>query len=348
MRRCKVCIYPDTRPDTHFVDGVCSACHEFEASKSYDWGARLDALVTLLDVDNPRPYHAVVPVSGGKDSHYQVLKLLELGARVLAVAAATDYLTPIGRRNLDNLKRYCDVVEVTPCLRVRKALVRLGLSVVGDMSWPEHAAIWSIPTRVAVQMGIPLIVWGENPQRCYASPEGVPPATELNEAWVSQFGGLLGMRLDDLIGKSGLTVQDLEIFRFPDLSAAAVKGVWLGDYISWDGWKNAFVAQQYGFEVMPTNVEGTGANYENVDNFVTVLRDYMRYLKYGYTRATDILSLHVRHGRLTRDEALKLEALSQYEPLKTSLGKPIEEVLAYFDITPEQFKQECAAWKTGD
>ncbi|MEK9809635.1 MAG: hypothetical protein VW362_04260, partial [Candidatus Nanopelagicales bacterium] len=74
-----------------------------------------------------------------------------------------------------------------------------------------------------------------------------------------------------------------------------------------------------------------------------VLRDHLRWLKYGYTRATDIACSHVRRGRLTRDEALRLAERAGHTPL-TSLGKPIEEVLAYVGISIEEWQKECDKW----
>lgn len=348
MRRCVSCIYPDSRPDTHFVEGVCSGCQSYAERSGIDWSERLESLKALLAKAKARgaPYDAVVPVSGGKDSTVQVLRLRELGARVLAVNGATDMLSAIGRRNLDNLKNYCDVIEWTPNIEVRKKLVRIGLDLVGDMSFPEHMAIWSIPTRIACLIGIPLVVWGEQPQREYSSPAGVPPATRLDGAWVAQFGGMLGLRLDDLVGIEGLKKEDLETFRFPSaeiLAAANVEGIWLGDYCDWDGWKNGFIAQQYGFECLSHPVETSLASYENLDNHVTVLRDWLRFLKYGYSRATDIACSHIRRGRLTREEGLALCARAEVFP-ETSLGKPIDEVLAYFDLTVDDFKKACDRW----
>jgi len=344
---CTRCIYPDTRPDAHFVDGVCSACRAYDERKTIDWGARHDELIALLEAVQTleAPYDCVVPVSGGKDSTYQVIKLKELGAKVLAVNAGTDMLSDIGRRNLDNLKRFCDVIEWTPNIEVRKKLIRIGLRMVGDLSYPEHLAIWAIPTRIACSMKIPLVVWGEQPQREYANPKDVPIATRLDSAWVAQFGGMLGLRLSDVVGMEGLTYRDLDVFRFPadsELRFANTAGIWLGDYIDWDGWKNGFIAQQYGFETRAHPVETSLANYENLDNNITVLRDWLRYLKYGYTRATDIACSHVRRGRLTRQEALRLTA--DPRPPQTSLGKPIEEVLAYVGLTVEEWEQECKRW----
>lgn len=365
MNRCRLCIYPDTRPDAHFVDGVCSGCRSYAERSKINWALRAVELRQLVnearygdrDVGGDRelklPWHprrgaydCVVPVSGGKDSTFQVLTMLDMGARVLAVNAGTDMPSEIGRRNLDNLKRFCDVIEWTPNVAVRQTLIRIGLRQVGDLSYPEHLAIWAIPTRVAVSMRIPLVVWGEQPQREYQAPAGVEIPTRLDGRWVAEFGGLLGLRLSDCVGVDGLTAHDLEAFRFPtdrELADANVTGIWLGDYVDWDGWKNGFIAQQYGFEVAQHPVETSLANYENLDNHVTVLRDYLRYLKYGYTRATDIACNYIRRGRLTRDEALKLEARAGTKPT-TSLGKPIAEVLDYIGITVAEWEKECERW----
>src|SRR5690349_1737412 len=144
--RCTKCLYPRSRPDSHFdAEGVCSGCRSFEARKSIDWNLRLKALKDLIAEAKAcrAPWDVVVPVSGGKDSTYQVIRLQELGAKVLGVNGATDLLSDVGRRNLDNLKRFCDVIEVTPNREVRKKLVRLGLYRVGDLSWPEHNIIWA-------------------------------------------------------------------------------------------------------------------------------------------------------------------------------------------------------------
>lgn len=348
MKRCRICIYPESRPDSHFVDGVCSGCMSYLARAVVDYTERRERLIVLLNEAKARhaPYDCVIPVSGGKDSLFQVITLREMGARVLAVNAGTDMLSDIGRRNLDNIKRFCDVIEWTPCTEVRKKLIRIGLRMVGDMSYPEHLAIWAIPTRIACMMHIPLVVWGEQPQREYATPQGIVPATRLTSAWIAQFGGMLGLRLADIVGMDGLTATDLDPFRFPrddEMDAANVQGIWLGDYSEWDGWRNAFIAQQYGFEVLPHPVETSLANYENLDNHVTVLRDWLRYLKYGYSRATDIACNHIRRGRMTRDEGLRLCEQAERFP-ETSLGKPIDDVLAYCGLTRGEFMQECEQW----
>jgi hypothetical protein len=68
---------------------------------------------------------------------------------------------------------------------------------------------------------------------------------------------------------------------------------------------------------------------------------------YGVGRATDIASNHIRRGRISREDGLKLIKLSERFP-KTSIGRPIEEVLGYFDITVEEFVKQCDAWTNYD
>ena len=34
---CKKCLYPSSKPDLWFKDGVCGACFSFEERSKYDW-----------------------------------------------------------------------------------------------------------------------------------------------------------------------------------------------------------------------------------------------------------------------------------------------------------------------
>src|SRR5574341_589843 len=126
MTRCKLCLYPDTKPDLAFVDGICAACRNYANRPNVDWDQRKRELVNILS--NARPngsgYDCIVASSGGKDSHYQALTLIELGARPLIVTAATDLLTPLGHRNIQNLARYAPTIEMTPNRTVRGKLCR--------------------------------------------------------------------------------------------------------------------------------------------------------------------------------------------------------------------------------
>jgi len=95
---------PETKPDILFDDeGICSACRHFERRVEVDWNARKQELQTVLDRYRSRDgsnYDCIIPVSGGKDSTYQTVRMLELGMNPLCVTATTDKLSDIGRRNI--------------------------------------------------------------------------------------------------------------------------------------------------------------------------------------------------------------------------------------------------------
>lgn len=128
----------------------------------------------------------------------------------LCVTATTCDLTPIGRENIENIKKMgVDYIEVTTNRVVRAKLNRIGLTEVGDISWPEHVSIFTVPVRMAVNFNVPLIIWGENSQNEYGGPAAAVENNVLDRRWLEEFGGMLGLRVNDLIGQEGITKKDL-------------------------------------------------------------------------------------------------------------------------------------------
>lgn len=311
FHRCSHCLMPDTRPDTPFINGVCMACITAEKNKSIKWDDRKQELQKLFEKQKPNGsgFDCIVASSGGKDSHWQVKQLLDMGIKPLIVTATTCMLTKLGRYNIDNLKRYAPTIEVTPNQDVRAKLNRLGLELVGDVSWPEHVAIFTTPMRMAVALGIPLVFYGENPQAQYGGPKGTQEARQMTQRWVSEFGGFLGLRPADMVGREGITAEHMREYQFPEV--AAVKKVkaeahFLGQYIGpWDSHANAETAIRMGMRYdMPT--PNNWWPWENLDNAMTGLHDWMMYRKYGYGRGCAQLSVDIRNGRIKRAAALDI------------------------------------------
>ena len=341
MNRCTECLMPDTRPDTPFVDGVCGACLNAKNRPQVDWDARRKALVELLERHNGK---CIVPSSGGKDSHFQVLTLLELGADVTVVTATTCHPTEIGRMNIDNLARFASTVEYTHNRTVRGKLNRLGLELVGDISWPEHVGIFTTPFRAAMELNIPLIFYGENPQNHYGGPMGTEESMTMTRRWVSEFGGFLGLRPTDLIGQDGLTEKDLKPYMAPTVEG--IEAHFLGQYVPWDSRINGLYAKQFGM----THCLPCPANYlesENLDNAQTGLHDYFGFLKYGYGRGCAQISMDIRAGRITREEArvwlVEHDGLVPFRYLGVSIEEVIRRIapevepLAYVMALAKQF-----------
>jgi N-acetyl sugar amidotransferase len=349
IRYCRRCVMPQTKPDLMFDDqGVCSACRNFEARVDVNWDRRKEELTGILDRYRSKDgtsYDCIIPVSGGKDSTYQTIRMLELGMNPLCVTATTDKLSEIGRHNIENVKRQgVDYVEVTTNPVVRRRINRMALTQVGDISWPEHVTIFTVPVRLAVQMRIPLIVWGENSQNEYGGPAAAAEETVLDRRWLEEFGGLLGLRVSDLVGQDGIEARDLIQYTYPtdaELEEVGVTGIFLGYFLPWDGFGNALFAQAHGLETYSKPVEGSLVNYENLDNVQTGIHDYFKFLKYGFGRASDLACMHVRRGRLTRDDAVKLVRMHDGKFPSTYLGYSLDEVLEEIGMTLDEFHAVC-------
>ncbi len=348
LKYCVRCVMPHTKPDLHIdEEGVCNACRSYEKRKEVDWDQRKSELLTLLEKyrQHGSNWDCIVPVSGGKDSTYQVIRMLQLGLNPLCVTSTTCDLSEIGRRNIKNLQRLgVDHVEFSPNPLVRAKLNRIGLTEVGDISWPEHVGIFTIPVRAAVQYNVPLIVWGENSQNEYGGPAAATENNTLTRRWLEEFGGLLGLRVSDLSETYGIEQRHLLPYQYPsdeELQRVGVTGLFLGHYLPWDGLSNALIAQANGFVTHDEPVEGSMVNYENLDNHQTGIHDYFKYLKFGFSRATDIACLHVRRGRITRQDAIEIVTARDGKFPWSYLGKPLAEILEPLGMTTDEFIKVC-------
>jgi len=340
---------PGTRPNQHIdEEGICNACRSFERRAIVDWPSRAVELEQILarfrSTDQSR-WDCVVPVSGGKDSTFQVVKMLQNGMNPLCVTAITCDLTDIGRRNIENVKSLgVDYIEVTTNPVVRRKMNRIGLKEIGDVSWPEHASIFTIPVRAAVEFNVPLIIWGENSQNEYGGPAADSEKNYLDRRWLEEFGGLQGLRVSDFLGQDGIEKKHLIPFVYPsdeEMKRVGVTGLFLGHYIPWDGFTNVLIAQGHGFESYHKNVEGSAVNYENLDNYQTGIHDYFKYLKFGFGRATDLVSLHIRRGRLSRAEGMDIVKIHDGMYPHSYLGKSLADILAPLEISVSEFQQIC-------
>lgn len=340
MNYCKKCLYPDTKPGLRFdANGICDACNWAEEKKKIDWNARRKELTKILEhyksKDGSR-YDCVIPVSGGKDSHYQTYVITkEFGLRPLLVSFHPRDLVPLGRKNIENLKKLgVDYIEFTPNPIVYTKLEWIGLTELGDVNWPEHIGIFTVPVQVAVAYKIPLIIWGENPQQEYGG-EGYGHV--LDYEWLKKYGGFwLDNVKPEYATKHGIAIEDLRPYIYPpegDLKKVGIHGIFLFSYLKYDIMKQLDLVTKLGFSVNDGPKEGTYQNWENLDTRLTAMHDYFKWVKYGFGRATDHASIDIRDGRLTREDGLRL--VKKYE------GKIPEryfkEFLDDFKIRREEF-----------
>ena len=346
---CKKCIYPNTKPNLVFdKKGICNACKNFSKRKKINWKTREKEFLQLIKKQrkyNKSSWDCLIPVSGGKDSFYQIIKCKEMGLKPLCVNATTCDLTNLGKKNLETMKGLnVDIINVTVSKKVRSKINKFTLETVGDISWPEHVGIYTIPVIMAVKFGINVLIWGENPQNEYGGPGKTSSNKFRDLKWVEDYGGMLGLRLSDIMQFLNLDKSDLQWFKYPkndEIKKINLKGLFLGYYFPWNGYDNFKIAKKNGFIENKKIVEGTLYKFENLDNYQTGIHDYFKYLKYGYSRITDHLSLFIRRGKISRNEAVKIAKRFDGKFPSKYLDKSLKEILKNIDLSEKDFHKIC-------
>lgn len=342
MKICSKCVMPSTKPDLHFnEEGVCDACQSQEdKNNNIDWEDREKEFLELVKrYKTNTDYDCIIGVSGGKDSTYQVIKVLEMGLNPLCICFEPTIPTEIGRKNLDNLNSLgVDLIHIKRNPIVYKKLAKEAFIRTGDNEWQNHLGIFTTVPKFAVNFNVPLIIWGESPQIEYGGPATSKTRNTLDRQWLEEFGGLLGNRISDMVGVDGLTKKDLSLYTYAsdeDIHRVGVTGLFLGYYFKWDLREVVSKSKEYGFLAQDRPVETTYENFENLDCYSNHLHDYLKYVKYGFGRATDNACLDIRLGYIDREEGVRL--VNKYDGIPPK--KAIKEYLEYTGFSVEEFNK---------
>ncbi len=370
MRYCNRCLYPENAKPTIIFDqeGVCSGCryHENRSVLDIGWDERQEMLKTILAeakteaVKRGNSHDCIVPVSGGKDSHYQVWLLKKkFNMNPLLVAYNHGFNAPSGNRNLRNLveRSGCDFVRYTSSKTSVKKLSRLMLEKVGDLTWHYHAGIQTIPFQVAVARDIPLIIWGEHG---FAELTGVVSLNDFVEhtRWKRKEHDMRGVEPEELLGEGALEVNDIAPFIFPtddQLERSEIRGIYLSNFVDWNAKAHAcLMRDQFGFTPVSYKRERTFNQYSKIDDHANDVHDYLKFLKFGYGRATDDASIEIRRGRLKREAGKSI--VRELDPIEPStlgfycdfMGITIEEFYSLVDEHRDPTvwsKDESGQWR---
>ncbi|MBF0176712.1 MAG: N-acetyl sugar amidotransferase [Magnetococcales bacterium] len=341
MRWCQRCVLPDTRPNLVIgADGVCNACKNHGTKKVIDWEARerLWQQVVANAKHRSTGYDCLIPVSGGKDSTWQVVKCLEYGLNPLAFTWKTPARTALGRRNLENLVSLgVDHMDYQVNPKVEKRFLRESLARYGSTAIPMHMAIFNMPLTLAVRYAIPLIVWGENSAFEYGGSEEESTGFKLDRAWMQKFGVTHGTTAQDWV-QFGFDRKAMLPYFGPapeELAARDVLAVFLGYYFPWDVEISLKTACEHGFQVRVDGPKTGYYNYADIDDDFISIHHFLKWYKFGFTRLFDNLSLEIRHGRMTRERAIDIIKQQGAEPPHDDIAL----FCAFVGMTQDQFFQ---------
>lgn len=317
MRYCVRCCIPETEEGTNFdALGICQACRSSEQKMHIDWVERERELRRILDDARAQAgdnYDCIVPISGGKDSTFQLHVLTKVyGMKPLAVTFSHNWFSETGWANLVNAleKFHVDHIMFTPNRALVNKLARRSLHEIGDSCWHCHAGVGSFPLHVAAKFKIPLLVYGEPAAEGQGTSSYLEPEPFDRDYFIRISAR---KRPEEMVG-GDLTAKDLYPFRWPsqeECDAVGVRTIHLGSYIFWDDERQTeFVRDTYGWR--ETQMENTYKRYKSAECIMPGMHDFTLYLKRGYGRATFQANLDVRNGLLTREEGFELA--KQFDP----------------------------------
>ena len=317
MRKCTKCLVPETVDTISFdEEGVCSVCRqlEFKADK-IDWDERWGQLQEIIaEYKDKGTYDCIVPYSGGKDSVFQLYYIVrELKLKPLVVRYNHWGYRPLVEENNTKVFKQLgvDVVEFTPNFHVVRELMLESFKRRGDFCWHCHTGIYAGVMHMAVRFEVPLLFWGESTAEYHSW----YTFEEMEEVDEKRFNRLMnqGITADDMYEflQGRVERRDLWMFDYPkrkDLMRLKVRSICLGNYIPWDTKANvALVKDKLGWKGQPVEGVPPEYDYEKIECTFQGMRDYSKFVKRGYGRANHLLSIDIRNGRKTREEAEEIE-----------------------------------------
>ncbi len=302
-----------TRPRIEFDSrGWCNACQWMEEKKSLDWSKRKIELENLLEKNRSKTggFDCVVPVSGGKDGSYVAYNLKHVwGMNPLAVTVTPALSLDLGNTNLNNfIESGYNHIQINPDVSTMRALNKMGFIEKGFPYYGWLVSIQAAVVRLAVNLNIPLLFYGEDGEVEYGG------STESKNRACYSIEYMRRIYLegghDRVLNMSGVEKEKLYFFNFPNESELAGKSLEIAHWSyfeNWDPYRNYLTAKEHcGLQEADTSNAGTFTNFSQNDQALYALHTYLMYLKFGFGRATQDAGIEIRRGAMTREQGINL------------------------------------------
>lgn len=350
IRKCGNCLLPETYETLELADDnkSCNMCKGSAYKKEgVDWDARKKMLDSVIEKYRGKyDYDCVVPFSGGKDSTYTLYYLLkEYKIKPLVVRFNHGFMRSNHEKNVEVvLKRMgADFVDFTPNWQVVKKLMWESFKRKTDFCWHCHTGIYSYPLQIALKYNVPLILWGEPLAEMSAYYTYEDNVIEWEDEEKFNMVRNLGITADDMWGminteENPVDKRDLIPFTYPKLSELKKMdyySVCLGSFIPWDYKKHTkIIMDELGWsgDVLEGVPSELNEEFAKIECWMQGTRDYIKYLKRGYSRVTQLVNFEIRSGNMNTEKAQNW--IDNYEGRKP---QSLEVFLEYMGITEDEF-----------
>ena len=321
MKWCTKCTTPNTRPRIEFdAHGVCNACTwGLDGKKNIDWKLKeqelQDLIADRLREAGKRNYDVLIPVSGGKDSHYQVWYAKnKLKLRVLAVNIEPLLPTKIGLQNRDNIAKAIgvDMLVMKNNPQVYAKLTREMFIEHGNPYIPFLYALFSGAARIAQEKNIPLFMYGENGETEYGGSTSELFSKLDNEGIHARIIGNRPTCLRPEHWSEAYGIPKSDLLPYLDLDTSAdVYRFFLADFIPWNNNEHLHYALNVigGFKLAKERTTGSYTHGYGTDDRLDELYLWFLWVKFGFHRSAKYAAKDIREGKLTREKACELVRL---------------------------------------
>tara|TARA_B100000965_G_C19592400_1_gene758548 strand:- start:760 stop:1938 length:1179 start_codon:yes stop_codon:yes gene_type:complete len=349
LNRCSKCNLPETYETIEYDDDkVCNLCKNADyKNNKIDWNERKKLLDTIIEKHRGKhAYDCIVPFSGGKDSTFQLYYLIKnYNIKPLVVKFNHGFFRETILKNTEKtLKKLgVDFIEFTPNWRIVKKLMLEAFKRKTDMCWHCHTGIFSYPLRVAIMHKVPLIFYGETSADYDNYYDYLDNKIDYFDEKKFNIKFNLGITADDMHGmidskEDPVDKRDLIPYTFPDinqLSELKYLPIALGSFINWDTDKQTeIIKKELGWEMdeLEHVPKEQNLNGEKIECFMQGTRDYIKWLKRGYSRMSQINAKKIKDKKMTIEEAKILN--EKFDGIKP---KSLDIFLEYVGLTEKEF-----------
>lgn len=279
IRLCKKCGFIlGTKPGLLEKDGICQACINHEKKKTIDYKKNQKWLTQYLAaLPKKGKYDCAIAVSGGKDSHMIVQRLMDNHGikNPLLISLVDEFtLTKAGKHNRDNICKHFGVDHI---------LFRFNPD-----DFFEH-------TLHDFETNLHPLKWFE--EKIYSQTFEIAKQFEISTLFLGEDGSF----------EYGLS-EDINLFT--SLSDETTKGIFFGALYPYSTQDSLAVARQSGFKDLTDfrewSRQGNIEQYTQIDSIGYLVHIWCKFPKFGFQRVSDIACRHVREGLLSKKQAENL------------------------------------------